>query len=462
MSDAAAYKRFDIIRFMDDNYLALCVALALVALSFLGIAGGAFTSMVGAILCLAIFSKRTMNLDLWIFIPLVIYTVLSGYANYRTLGTLTEGYFGAQAVYLALYLAIASMEKSEASIARKLCVAWAALVAAVGILMFVGSQFLGGLVLRLSWPMGNADSLGIFMVIAWFAMPMFEDDGGFSRWLRRMEPLLLIALALTLTMTSFGALAIGAIAMLLYGKRSRSWGELGTYAAVTIARLVIGVGAGIALYGISLQDPGSWLVGLAFLCIVALVVFWERVTQLLEQYLWVAGIFVLLAVVLAIGMFLIRANAFDRLIERMAMIQSGAVLFAEDPLFGAGAYGWFEYKSEIGLFPTARLIHSTLMSTAAELGIFAVLALLVVAVRFFIKRRKPAQRGAFIAFLVQNLVDLGFFFTAVTGMLMVVAATPRSGGAILQGVVARAISGVLFVLYLALAVLGFLEIQPLL
>lgn len=456
MSAAASKERFDVVRFMDENCVALCVALALVALSFLGITSGTFTSIIGAFLCLVILMRRSMRLDLWIFIPLLAYTVLSGYASFRAFGTLTEGYFGAQAVYLAIYLAIASVDEREALTMRRLCVSWAVVAAGIGIVMFVGSQFLGGLVLRLSWPLGNADPLGIFLVIAWFAFPGISGDDVWSRLLRRGEPLVLLALALTLTMTSFGALAIGAVAMLLFAKRGRSWGELGRYAAVTLARLVIGVGAGIALYGISLQAPGSWIVSLAFACVVAIVVLWSRIAELLEDRTWLAVVFALLGVVLVVGVLLIRANALARFSERIGMIENGIGYLGVNPLFGIGPFGWFELNHESGLFPTARLIHSTLVSTAVELGIIAALALVVIAVRFFIKRRDPAQRGGFVAFIVQNAFDLGLFFPGVTCTLMVTVATPRSGGMSLTGAAPKVISIVLLALYIVLAAFGLL------
>lgn len=453
VNDSASKGRVDFVQFVNDNYLAICVALAIIALSFVGISAVAPAALIGALLCVIILTKRSMILDLWVFVPLVAYVAIGGFATYAAFGTIAEGYVGVQAVCLAIYLAIASADERESSVMRRLCVGWAVLASCVGIALFVIGEFMGP-VLRLDWPFGNADPLGIFLVVAWFVIPGLSGGDALSRCLRRGEPALLVALALTLTMTSFAALAVGTIAMLLYSKRGRSWKELSLYAISTVARLVIGVGAGIVLYGVSLAMPASWVVIAVFALVVAIVAFWPKIIGTLERHAWLGVLLVLLGIVLVIGMFLIRANALARLSERIAMIQSGVDHVIANPLFGMGPFGWFDYNYGLGLFPSARLIHSTLMSTAVELGVFAAIALVVVAVRFFIKRRDPEQRGGFIAFIVQNMFDLGFFFPAVTGLLMVTVATPRKVGVCLHGVAPRLLAAVLLACFVGLAVGG--------
>lgn len=456
MNAAAPKERFDVVRFMDENCVALCVALALVALPFLGIAGGVFMCAVGALLCLAMLTRRAMRLDLWVFIPLLAYVVLNGIATFRIYGTLNEGYFGAQSIYLVIYLAIACVEDHEAEMMRKLCTGWAALVAIIALGVFAGNV-LGGKALRLDWPFGNADPQGIFLVIAWFALSGFEGDDGASRLLRRCEPVILVALALTLTMASFGALVIGVIAMLLYEKSRRSWKELGRRALLLVARLVLGAGMGFLLYGLAFVTPGSWIILLGVAVVVIVAVAWERIVAFLSGHLACTVILAVASIALVAGAFFIRANAAGRFVERIAMIQDGIGYVSVDPLFGIGPFQWHHINHELGdPFPTAALIHSTLASVAVEIGLIALAALLIVVVRFFVKRREPWQRGAFIAFLVQNLFDLGFYFPAVTGLLMVTVATPRRGGVCLVGAIPKVINIVLLAFYAALAAFGLL------
>ena len=67
--------------------------------------------------------------------------------------------------------------------------------------------------------------------------------------------------------------------------------------------------------------------------------------------------------------------------------------------------------------------------------------LLVIVVRFFLKRRNPEQRGGFIAFFVHNMFDTSFFFPAITGLMMVTAGSPRETGACLCGTPVKILAG---------------------
>lgn len=457
--NTASKSRFDVFQFVNENYLALCMCVAIVGFAFLGIAGSTFACVIGALLCIVIMSKRSMVLDLWIFVPLLAYVIFCGVSTLVSSGTLVDGYFGTQAVYLAVVLAIASMDDSEALVMRKLCVGLVAIVSVVALVVFVGNIAEGD-VLRLNWPFGNADPEGIFLVIAWFMMQGLVGDDAASRLLRQSEVIILVTLALTLTMASFGALFVGAVAMLLYKKHANSWKDLFKSAVVLFARLVIGIGVGVALYEVAFLSPGSWLILLGVACVAALAFFWSRITAFLEDHVSCAAIFALLGIALAGVVLFMRSNSLGHFVERLEMIESGFGYISVNSLLGIGPFQWHELNHEAGgLFPTAMLIHSTPMCVAVELGVTALVALIVIVIRFFIKKRAPEQRGAFVAFLAQNLFDLGFFYPAVTSLLMVVVATPRSSGVILYGASAKVIPAVLCVFYVGMAVRGFLLLQ---
>lgn len=434
--------RFDVVQFASDNCVALCTLLAVVALSFTGVGNALFVCVLGLMLCVALLTKRSMKLDLWIFIPLLAYIVLSGYASFRTYGTLTEGYVCVQAILLVVYLAIASMDEDEARFLRRASVAWIVLASAIGIGVFVVDAF-GGTVSRLGWPLGGANALGIFLVIGWFALVGLKGDAKIDRILHHGEPLVLAALALTLSLGSFGAFVIGLIAMLFYAKRGRRWSAVLGDAAVLIVKLVIGVGTGICLYlAPSWGDlPIFNVVTLAYL--VALVAFWPRLEDFLRGHMRLTAPLAVLGPVVAVVAMLIRGSAPATFAERLAMIQNGIGYLGLNPLFGVGPYQWRVLNMMDGdLYFNTWHIHNSLLHIAVELGIVAALMLLVIVVRFFVKRRNPAQRGAFVAFVVHNMLDTSFFFPVNASLLMVAAGSPRTTGVPLYGASVKALAGV--------------------
>lgn len=433
--------RFDIVQFANDNCVALCTMIVIIALSFTGAGNALMVCVMGFMLCVALLTRRSMKLDLWIFIPLLVYILLCGYASLRAYGTLTQGYVCVQAVFLVVYLAVASMDEDEARFLRQAIVAWVALAAVIGIAFFVFDAF-GGVVSRLGWPLGGANALGIYMVIGWFALLGLKGSDVAERILRHVEPLILVSLALTLSLGSFGALVIAIIVMLLYSKRERTWDAVLADAAVLIVKLVIGVGTGICLYlAPSWGDlPLFNIVTIAYL--IALVVFWAQLEAFLRSHMRLTAPLAILGPVVAIVAMLIRGSAPATFFERLDMIQNGIGYLSVNPLFGVGAYQWRVLNMMDGdLYFNTWHIHNSLLHIAVELGVIAALMLLVVAVRFFVKRRDPEQRGAFVAFIVHNMLDTSLFFPAIGSLLMVTAGSPRTTGALLYGASVKVFAG---------------------
>lgn len=433
--------RFDIVQFANDNCVALCTMIVIIALSFTGAGNALMVCVMGFMLCVALLTRRSMKLDLWIFIPLLVYILLCGYASLRAYGTLTQGYVCVQAVFLVVYLAVASMDEDEARFLRQAIVAWVALAAVIGIAFFVFDAF-GGVVSRLGWPLGGANALGIYMVIGWFALLGLKGSDVAERILRHVEPLILVSLALTLSLGSFGALVIAIIVMLLYSKRERTWDAVLADAAVLIVKLVIGVGTGICLYlAPSWGDlPLFNIVTLAYL--IALVMFWAQLEAFLRSHMRLTAPLAILGPVVAIVAMLIRGSAPATFFERLDMIQNGIGYLSVNPLFGVGAYQWRVLNMMDGdLYFNTWHIHNSLLHIAVELGVIAALMLLVVAVRFFVKRRDPEQRGAFVAFIVHNMLDTSLFFPAIGSLLMVTAGSPRTTGALLYGASVKVFAG---------------------
>lgn len=442
--------RFDVVQFVNDNCVAICTCMVIMALSFTGVGNGTIVCALGLVLCIAMFLRSDMRLDLWVFVPLVFYVLLNAYATLRVNGTLIGGYFCVQVILPVIYLAIASMDKREALVARQGVVAWAILAAAIAIVLFVLDAF-GGVISRLSWPLTGANALGIFLVIAWFALVGLKGDDRTNRILRRGEPIVLAALALTLSLGSFGALVIGLIAMLLYRKRGRSWGQIAADAAVIVVKLALAVGTGLILYLAPTWGnlPPFDVVALAYL--VALVVFWPQIEDYLRSHMRLTAPLAILGPALAVLAALIRGSAPATFAERLEMIQNGIGYLGVNPLFGIGPYQWRMYNMlDADTYFNTWHIHNSLLHVSVELGIIAALMLVVIAVRFFVKRRDPAQRGGAIAFIVHNMMDTSFFFPCVTGLLLVTVGSPRTVGVELAGWPYRLIVGACA---LALAVL---------
>ena len=425
--------RFDVVQFVSDNCVALCTLLVIVALSFTSAGNPELVGLLSVVLCVSILTKRSMKLDLWVFIPLILFIVFSIVSSFLAYDLLTRGHVCVQAVLPVIFLAIASMDSREARLTQQMVVAWTVLVSAIGIVLFVGNAFTGE-IFRMKWPLTSPNAQGIFLAVAWFALQGLKDNDKMNSILKHGEPLILTAFALTLSLGSFGSFVIGAIAMLLYSKRGRSWGTVGADAAVMIVKLVISVGTGMYLYlAPSWGDlPAFNVVTIVYL--IVLVAFWPTLEAFLRAHMCITAPFAILGPVAAVVAMLIRGSAPATFLERLAMIQNGIGYLSVNPLFGVGPFQWRPLNMMDGdLYFNTWHIHNTLLHTAVELGIIAALMLVVVAVRFFVKRRNPEQRGSFIAFIAHNMMDPSFFFSVVPGFLMVTACSPRERGICLCG-----------------------------
>ena len=153
-------------------------------------------------------------------------------------------------MYPVLYVVLAFLTDSEKLWLRRLCVLWAGFVSAVGILQFVFSS-LAGNASRLETFLGNPNALASFLMVGWFAAinntPDEQENGLLAAVLRRVEPLILAALTLTLCMGSFLSTIVGFLVLLGQKKRSCTWGELFSYAFRMTGRIILAVGAGFLL-----------------------------------------------------------------------------------------------------------------------------------------------------------------------------------------------------------------------
>ena len=74
-----------------------------------------------------------------------------------------------------------------------------------------------------------------------------------------MAALIALALALTLSMGSFAAMAAGIVVLLLERKQSASWRETVRFICPVLARAVLGVGTGLLTYLAAARTGVPWL-----------------------------------------------------------------------------------------------------------------------------------------------------------------------------------------------------------
>ena len=227
---------------MSHNIMIL-LFLTLIVLSFSSIGDTAVAGMIGLALCMAGCVQGAVTVDLWVLVPMLIYDLFSLASSWSAYGTITKGFAGTQIIFTVIYLAMAYLDQREQKCLRRLCAGWIGCTAILGTLQFV-RQAQAGTVYRLGGILGAPNAFGIFLVTGWFALLACEPEG----FLEHIEPFVLTALALTLSMGSFVSMAVGIFAAFLYKKRKASWKETFGYLCCILARASVGVGIGILMY----------------------------------------------------------------------------------------------------------------------------------------------------------------------------------------------------------------------
>lgn len=404
---------------LKNPYLTIILFLTFFIFSFLGAGNIIIVSIIGICLCLLGLLQGSVKLDLWIFIPLFLYNIISLISGYKVYGNTITGFSSIQFIFPLVYLLVNYLQKNERYILKMLCSLWVGIIAFLGIGEFIVEAFYGN-ASRISGLLGNPNAMGAILMMGWFSIKSclfkIEDDLIFKRILYFFESIILIALSLTLSIGSFGALGIGVIAMILYGKKSFS------YLLEQLSTIILSFACGLLLYiaGSYTNWFGLVVVILIYICLFS----WyrEKLNECLSKYpalpiiLCLAGIFGLGILVI------LRPNAFATLSERIAMIKDGFQYLWIHPILGIGPYQWRIYNLHSGgqYFNTWH-IHNIFVHVAVELGVIAFFMVLIIVVRHFMKREDMAQRGAFIATFIHNLMDTSFFYIATVPFLIMIS-----------------------------------------
>lgn len=434
-----------------DHYTALCLALALVILSLIGVGEVWMAGLVGLLLCGAGMTQDSARADLRILIPLIVYDLAAMASSYKAFGNVVDGYGAMHALFPVFYLLMACMDGEEQRLLRRCCAFWTGAVAAAGIGQFVFRAVASGFVRRMTGLLGNANAMGIFMVIGWFAVLHCaeEDKDGKQSWsLFWLEPVLLMALAMTLSMGSFLAMAAGIAVVLIEKKRNASWQETFRYAWGILARAVLGMGTGMLIYTAATRTSVPWVCVFLLAYGAAAVVCWKTFGRFLEVYPRAAFLIAAMGMAVAAAAVVLRPSAAATFGERLEMMRSGLGYLTADPIFGVGPFRWRLLDlHDGGKYFNTWHIHNIPIHIGVEMGWIAMVMVVLTGLRGLFKKKGPFLRAGTAAFLLHNLLDTSFFYLGITVLTLGATGEPEAGGRKLGGAAVKGIFALFALLF---------------
>lgn len=422
--DAGALSGLD--RLLEHD-LVFLLFLALISLSMVDTESPFLTGLLGLVLCLAGLVRKSIQIDPWILIPLIIYQAFSFVSFVMVSNGITasmlSSFVAAQGFYLLIWLLMAALGEEDRLLLRRLCVLWIGCVAAMGLIQFT-IRMLDNRTARIGGIFGNPNALGAFLVMGWFLLQSCEN-GGEWKYLARLEPLLLGVLALTLSMGSFLAMAAGILVQLLFQIGHRPWREVLNYACNLLARSSFGIGWGVLTYVAARRSEQPWLCVPLLLYLLAMVLLWGQVRAFLRDIPKAAAVLTALGVLVAAVIILIRPSSLATFRERLEMMRNGIGYLTVRPVYGLGPYQWRVWNMfDSDTYFNTYHIHNALLHIGVELGIPAMLAAAAIVLRRFCKKGDPAQTAGFMAFVAHNMIDTSFFYPGVTLMVLMTVGVP--------------------------------------
>lgn len=465
-----------------DHSVLLALSFALVVLSVVGVGNVIFAAVAGLLLCGIGLFQRSATVDLWVLIPLAAYVVLNFASALAASGDPLQGYGPLHALFPIIYVLMGCLPATDLATLRRLCALWAGMVALLALAETAFQALAYGSIQRLAGLLVNPNALGIFLTMGWFCLmpelgagglskgagdcpskaagspnkrvgggpskgacdsPSKEARGGsskaadrspvraplLSRLLVPCEPLILAALALTLSVGSFIALIVGMVVCgALMWRRAGIRAALG-WMVVALARIVLASGTGFLLYAAVARTGVAWLCAPVLLYLLALVLLWGRVAALLDANRKLAAVLAAAAAAAAIALLLLRPSSAATFTERIQMMRNAIGYLLVDPLLGIGPFQWRLANQHDGdIYFNTWHIHNLPLHIAVEFGFPALIALLTIVVRFYRKQRDPAKLGSFTAFLAHNLADTSFFYLGITALALMSDASPHLRG----------------------------------
>ena len=433
---------------LTEHYLVVLLFLTVAGLTMAETGSYRLVGLFGCILCAVAFTKGPVKVDLWGLAPMLIYLEFNAFSSLHIYGSVFNGYFNTQILHPVLYIVLAYLTDSEKLWLRRLCVLWFTFVSIVGIMQFVLLSLKGN-VTRLETFLGNPNALGSFLMVGWFAAvsnaPDEQESGLLAAVLRRVEPLILAALTLTLCMGSFLSTIVGFLVLLGQKKRSCTWGELFSYAFRMTGRIILAVGAGFLLYFAMSLTGTRWLCALILLYLLALALLWPMADRFLRVYRWVGPVVTSTALLMAVPVLLLRANSIATFTERLQMMRNGLGYFFHDPLLGLGPFQWRYYNMADGdLYFNSWHLHNTLIHIGVEFGLVAFAMAVLLIVRRY--QKGGSELPGFTAFLAHNMLDTSYFYAGITAIVLFTTVNPGDRGRTLS----RPAAGLFFAVFFAI------------
>ena len=118
--------------------------------------------------CVAVCLFLSLFILTWIgvgvFLPFILYNLVSMASSYAAYGNVTDGYASTQWIFPVIYLLMAAADGGELMLLKHLCVVWTAAVAAAGICQFAGRAVMEGSVRRAGGFLGNPNAM-VFLIM---------------------------------------------------------------------------------------------------------------------------------------------------------------------------------------------------------------------------------------------------------------------------------------------------------
>lgn len=433
-----------------NQYVVISLFLAVVILLLVEKGDTEIVGVLGLILCAIGFAQRPVRVDLHILVPLLLYNAASAISSFSAYGNILQGFMPVQIILPVIYLLMACLDEEQVRLLKRLCVVLTGAIAVFGIYSFAYRSLVQKTV-RLNIAFGGPNALGILFAMAWFNL---EDclsdqcDGDHSvRWMRNIEPLLLIAMALTLSLGSFLSMAVGMVVLFFYKREQTGVRESMIHAVTVLAKVSFGVGIGLTMYLTASKTGLPWLC-MPYLIYVGFVsVLWRRFEWFLKENSLMAFIISITGILTAVMMVLIRPNSFATFAERLAMMQNAIGYLTVNPLWGIGPYKWSWFNMQDERYFGTYYIHNTLLHAGVEIGLVAMTMLIIVVVFAVYKKSRSAQKAGLVSFFCHNLIDIAFFYAGFTSMMIVTMGNPRSRSVEMGAVVSKLIFSGLAVLF---------------
>ena len=415
---------------------------ALIILTLGGTGSPVSIGITGIILCLIGLFQKTIKVDLWIFLPLLLYVIFSLISSYIAVNTPFSGYVYAQLICPIIYILATSLGEHDRTVLRSLALLYAAQFLVEG--FKDTANRLGGI-------FDNANVMGIFLVMSWFSLLMLKSQANsenslYRSLLKHLEPIFMCGIALTLSMGSFVAMAIGILVLVIYKIHTNSFSDAAVLLAEILTRASIGIGSGLLIYIAATRTDSTLL-----------LILWNRFEEYIHFNKLVSFFIVLLGLLVSLAVFIIRFTSIYTFIERIEMMKTGFGYMLGNPLTGVGPMRWHLMNMFDGdNYFNTWYIHDMFIHIGAELGIIAAILLLIIMIRSLIKQRQPEALAGIAALTFHYSIDVGFAYMGIAAAAILLLGTPCGK----EKSVGNPVAKFLFIFYAVLLTFGLLKNMP--